>query len=334
MNIGKGTHKSQSKLTSFFTTTNTSVSGGGEKKDKGNDVSPTNMGQTNTSVLTESAGPNQRDSEHGHGHEHEHVHVPEYDKEHDHEHGHVHVPDQDNGHEHGHENGREREREHAHEPTHDREHEHPREQQHPHHHHTTSQAIDVQANVVTRRRSTLVRPPKFSNHPQKLQEFSDRLQKKQKETLEEFRLFKASQRWGRLHQSHFDWWMFPIDDGSRRSFNVTSEAHVSILSSNHEFMQNYLEGVTIMAEAWGWDLRVRRWIPHRTQGQGWSNWDVRLAKVCRSLWLFKRVSELESMQQYAREVQQLHKNGESFTYGRFTLDELLHFKLETRSRLI
>ncbi|CAE8653864.1 unnamed protein product, partial [Polarella glacialis] len=46
---------------------------------------------------------------------------------------------------------------------------------------------------------------------------------KQFETLEVFRKCQQDATWDRIHRGHFDWWMFPIDDGSKPDFNVNSE---------------------------------------------------------------------------------------------------------------
>merc|ERR1711904_314272 len=59
--------------------------------------------------------------------------------------------------------------------------------------------------------------------------------------------------------------------------------------------------------------------------------DVRLAKICRSLFLFEQDELLSLMQEFAREVQRTEKGGASFFYGRICLDELLYFELPRRS---
>ena len=58
---------------------------------------------------------------------------------------------------------------------------------------------------------------------------------------------------------------------------------------------------------------------------------VRLAKVCRSLYLFEQADLLESVQEYARGVQLQEKRGAAFRYGAVVLDELLHFRLPRRA---
>merc|ERR1712159_949045 len=60
---------------------------------------------------------------------------------------------------------------------------------------------------------------------------------------------------------------------------------------------------------------------------GWSNWDVRLAKIVRSLYLFEQKDYMESMQVFARDLMQNEKKGRGFFYDEICLDELLHFSL-------
>lgn len=165
-----------------------------------------------------------------------------------------------------------------------------------------------------------------SMSPKRLQAFKD----KQLETLENFRAAEASGSWDRIHRGHFDWWMFPIDDGSKPDFNVGSEADIEALRSDEEWHARYLEAVRLVAAAWGWDAITSTRIDPPSPGMGYRGWDVRLAKVCRSLYLLEEEQLLASMQSFAREVQRVEKEGKSFFYGRICLDELLYFELPRR----
>eukprot|EP00933_Yihiella_yeosuensis_P048313 TRINITY_DN4441_c0_g6_i1.p1 TRINITY_DN4441_c0_g6~~TRINITY_DN4441_c0_g6_i1.p1 ORF type:complete len:239 (+),score=56.93 TRINITY_DN4441_c0_g6_i1:44-760(+) len=153
---------------------------------------------------------------------------------------------------------------------------------------------------------------------------------KQRETLQQLQNYKQEDRWDRIHRAHYDWWMFPIDDGSKADFNVYNEEDVDALKSNEEWLANYHEGVALVAEAWGWDVAASQRIEQLATGQAYSGWDVRLAKMCRSLYLFEQKPLLDSMQAFAREVQQKEKEGGSFFYGTVCLDELLYFELPRR----
>lgn len=155
--------------------------------------------------------------------------------------------------------------------------------------------------------------------------------KKQLETLTTFREIEASGAWRKLHSGHFDWWMFPIDDGSKAAFNVTSEADVEALRGDAEWRERYHDSVRLVAKAWGWDVATATRIEPLASGMGWTDWDVRLAKICRSLFLFEETQLLRSVQAFAREIQQVEKKGKSFFYGTICLDELLLFELPRRS---
>ena len=191
-----------------------------------------------------------------------------------------------------------------------------------------------------------------------------------------------------LHNAHFDWFMFPIDDGSRREFNVGSDADVQILRSDPEWLANYRESVRLVARAWGWDCEWgmgsdkagtqlglaggesagggtatasedsvdvatdqaqggastttasqpavsaqkqigRRFLAGEAAGS-WTDWDVRLAKIVRSLWMFEEEEYFHSMQNFARSVHEKEKGGESFFYGGICLDEMLAMELPRR----
>mmetsp|Transcript_24106 Transcript_24106/g.43451 ORF Transcript_24106/g.43451 Transcript_24106/m.43451 type:complete len:116 (-) Transcript_24106:4-351(-) len=54
--------------------------------------------------------------------------------------------------------------------------------------------------------------------------------------------------------------------------------------------------------------------------------DVRLAKVIRSLWIFRERAYMESMQAFAWDLQANEKRGRSFTYGGTCLDEILYME--------
>ena len=49
--------------------------------------------------------------------------------------------------------------------------------------------------------------------------------------------------------------------------------------SDHDWLPRYRESVTLMLAAWGWNAELRKMIQDPGRDQGWSNWDVRLAKV-------------------------------------------------------
>lgn len=69
------------------------------------------------------------------------------------------------------------------------------------------------------------------------------LKKKQLATLEMFQSHASSQQWGKLHSQHFDWWMFPIDDGSDPQYNVRSECDIQLLLADEEWRERYEKSI-------------------------------------------------------------------------------------------
>ena len=141
--------------------------------------------------------------------------------------------------------------------------------------------------------------------------------------LASFRKAKETGKWHLLHSGHFDWWMFPIDDGSRPGYNVFKD-DVAELLADKTYVANYREAVHLALLAWGWDTETSAPVEKPKPGMGWTNWDVRLAKICRSLYIFRQHDLLLSCQAFARTIK---PNG-GFRYAGINLDELLHFKLD------
>merc|ERR1712232_515560 len=104
-----------------------------------------------------------------------------------------------------------------------------------------------------------------------------------------------------------------------------------MLKSDADWLEGYREAVRLVTAAWGWDTNSGTRITPQAPGMGYRGWDVRLAKICRSLYLFEEAPLLAAMQKFAREVQRTEKDGGSFFYGRICLDELLYFELPRRS---
>ena len=120
--------------------------------------------------------------------------------------------------------------------------------------------------------------------------------------LDVFRRAAASEAWAQVHAGHYDWFMFPIDDGSKAEYNVFAD-DVAELLRDSVWPARHRESVALVARAWGWELDAAQPVPApRHPAMKWTFWDVRLAKIIRSLWLFGCKSEMESMQKFARMV--------------------------------
>lgn len=63
----------------------------------------------------------------------------------------------------------------------------------------------------------------------------------------------------------------------------------------------------LASAAWGWDLDQACRIDPPENGMAWTNWDVRLAKMCRSVYLLEQGDMLASLQKFARDLQENEK---------------------------
>jgi hypothetical protein len=124
--------------------------------------------------------------------------------------------------------------------------------------------------------------------------------------------------------------MWPIEDGAQAQYNVLSQANVDALKADVEWRAGYLEANRLCAAAWGWDLGAADRIQSPMRGQGWTSWDVRIAKMVRSLWLFEEVEAFNSLQKFAVSLVWNEKRGKSFRYGGICLDEILAMRLPRR----
>lgn len=129
---------------------------------------------------------------------------------------------------------------------------------------------------------------------------------------------------------HYDWFLFPIDDGSQQQWNLRGEDDVAALRADNEWLANYRESVRLCVASWGWDVDGGKRFAPPERGMRWTDWDVRLAKITRSLWLLEDETYFASVQAFAKDVQTKEKCGRSFFYGGICLDEILHMRLPRR----
>jgi hypothetical protein len=137
----------------------------------------------------------------------------------------------------------------------------------------------------------------------------------QLEQLQQFRDLAAAGQWEQIHRQHFDWYMWPVEDGSQSQYNVLAE-DVAELLADDDWVDRYHESLALVSAAWGWDVVGARPVEPLQPGQGWTDWDIRLAKMIRSLWLFGQAKERESLQTFAR---MLRPQG-GLRYGHIDLD--------------
>jgi len=150
----------------------------------------------------------------------------------------------------------------------------------------------------------------------------------QKKTLSQLAELEQELRFAEIHSLHFDWWLFPVEDGRRRGYNVLRDDALA-LRANAAWLAGYRTAVAVVARAWGWDAARAEPVPRRAPGQRWAFWDVRLAKMVRSTWLFEQHDLLDSLQRFARTI---HPHG-GFRYGAINLDEILYLTPDSEPRM-
>ncbi len=119
------------------------------------------------------------------------------------------------------------------------------------------------------------------------------LKQQQQDHLNRLQTFATKREWEHLQQhtthldSGFDWWMFPINEGSAgytNYYNVSPE-DVTSLRRDTVFMNHYREGVILVTKSWGWDLEKGKALTSDDK-QRWTRYEVRLKKMLQSLELF------------------------------------------------
>jgi hypothetical protein len=148
----------------------------------------------------------------------------------------------------------------------------------------------------------------------------EKLKARHLEQLQQFRSWATAKQWNQIHLAHYDWWMFPIDAPSAYGFAWTVyDGDIANLKQDATYIDRYLEGVRLLAEAWGWDLLKRAYVPNPLPDQQWANWPIRLYKAARSVQLFGFEDYFESLKLYA---QNLIRQKQSFWYNGRDLSEL------------
>lgn len=118
----------------------------------------------------------------------------------------------------------------------------------------------------------------------------DQIKQKLADQLKQFEAWAQTKQWQKIHRAHYDWWMFPVSKpsaGYGETYAV-GKGEIEALKADPAFMNSYKRGVALVVEAWGWDLDKEQVIPTANQanGQMWTGYGVRLAKMSDSLVLF------------------------------------------------
>ena len=139
------------------------------------------------------------------------------------------------------------------------------------------------------------------------------LKVKQASQLALFEAWALTHDWMQFHNSHYDWWMFPISKPSQFGFAyVVYESEILELKQDTAFVRNYLRGVELLLLSWGWDLQKECVITEHDHDQSWQNWPICLYKCAVSLQEFGYAAEFNSVRNYAR---LLLMQGVSFQYN-------------------
>jgi len=129
----------------------------------------------------------------------------------------------------------------------------------------------------------------------------DEMKELHKTQLEKFETAAEKQDWNQIHDTHYDWWMFPINEISKFDWKYSvNKEDIEQLRLDSDYMQEYRRGVKLLLLSWGWDINSRKLIedPNVNRGQKWANWPVRLYKAGRSLQLFGEDELFQSVKDF------------------------------------
>jgi hypothetical protein len=133
------------------------------------------------------------------------------------------------------------------------------------------------------------------------------------EQLKEFENYYKNEDWNAFHNSHYDWWTFPICDKSSCGYKYTVyEDEIAELKKDEKYMNALKKCIQLVCYAWGYDV-VNKHIFNETL---WSNWPVRLYKIALCADLFQ-LEELDSIISYG---QYLIHEGNVFEYAGYNLE--------------
>eukprot|EP01059_Diplonema_ambulator_P015364 TRINITY_DN26493_c0_g1_i1.p1 TRINITY_DN26493_c0_g1~~TRINITY_DN26493_c0_g1_i1.p1 ORF type:complete len:213 (+),score=25.63 TRINITY_DN26493_c0_g1_i1:60-641(+) len=127
------------------------------------------------------------------------------------------------------------------------------------------------------------------------------VKRQQAKTLEDFRKWVNDGDFGTLHSSHFDWWMFPIDErSSRGAAYILSPADAQRVATDAAFISDIREGVRLLLFSWGWDITTASPIPHPAPSQRWTGYSVRLFKAGRCMQTLNQPDYFAALLKFAR----------------------------------
>ena len=115
-----------------------------------------------------------------------------------------------------------------------------------------------------------------------------------------------------FHNSHYDWWTFPINNPS--SYGLMYTVYADDIKELKDFIYtpNLIRCATLVCNSWGWDLELGEEISKRDFSQQWRGWSIRLYKMTLSLLCFGLNKQSESCIKLGR---LLISRGDSMIYN-------------------
>lgn len=109
-----------------------------------------------------------------------------------------------------------------------------------------------------------------------------------------------NKQWRKIHDAHYDWWMFPISRKAKKTDTkyTVFEKEINLLKKDEDYMKNYERGVALVVQSWGWNIKKAQYYPYLDQDQKWNLYDVRLGKMANSLILFKQWELYDSLRKF------------------------------------
>lgn len=134
------------------------------------------------------------------------------------------------------------------------------------------------------------------------------LKRQHAETLTMFQACEQRNDYRELHASHYDWWMFPIDQSSSGKGDgyKLSQRDIDDLKGDKTFMTDLVEGVRILCKSWAWDFGNS--LPITTglgREQRWTWYSVRLFKAGACMLVFGLDDAFTKLEMFANWTESL-----------------------------
>ena len=139
-----------------------------------------------------------------------------------------------------------------------------------------------------------------------------KLIKEQRKQTKKFELWARAKNWKKFHQSHFDWWTFPIDRGSiAYGYKYTPpQEEIEKLKNNIPYLNSLRRAASLYLQSMAWNMADGDWIDDPDFDRGQEPLvninQARLFKIARSMQIHDLNSEFRSIR---RMVESLRNAG-------------------------